>query len=193
MSADRRRDRGLSADERSLWDGVTRAITPLAPRRKRALPRVEAVSTAPEPAKPIKSRAKPASTPPAVRPSIPTGPPPLAPLGRRLKQSVARGRAAIDARIDLHGLTQSEAHHVLARFLRRAQADGAKIVLVVTGKGAAGAGNAAGERGVLRRQVPLWLSLPELRSLVVGFEPAGVGHGGEGALYVRIRRVRPPS
>jgi DNA-nicking Smr family endonuclease len=119
--------------------------------------------------------------------------PPLAPLGRRLKQRVARGREPIDARIDLHGMTQTEAHTALLRFLRRAQSDGVRIALVVTGKGTGkvsdGRGT-SGERGVLKRQVPLWLSLAEFRSLVVGFEDAHVGHGGQGALYVRLRRVR---
>jgi DNA-nicking Smr family endonuclease len=117
--------------------------------------------------------------------------PPLAPFERRLRQRVARGRAPIDARIDLHGLTQVEAHAALLRFLRRAQADGARIALIVTGKGAGGAehdGSVA--RGVLKRQVPLWLSLPEFRPLIVGFEDAHVSHGGQGALYVRLRRAR---
>ena len=70
----------------------------------------------------------------------------------------------------------------------RAHGDGATFVLVITGKGRPSA--AEGERGVLRRQVPLWLGLPDLRSLVVGFEEAHIGHGGEGALYVRLRRAR---
>jgi DNA-nicking Smr family endonuclease len=113
-------------------------------------------------------------------------PPPLAPLGRRLKQRVARGKQAIDARLDLHGLTQSEAHAVLLRFLRNAQARDARLVLVITGKGVRG----DGERGVLKRQVPHWLGLPEFRSLIVGFEDAHVAHGGEGALYLRVRRAR---
>jgi DNA-nicking Smr family endonuclease len=73
------------------------------------------------------------------------------------------------------------------RFVRRAQANGAKFALVITGKGAR-SGDA--ERGVLRRQVPLWLQLPDLRDAVVGFEEAHVAHGGEGALYVRLRRAR---
>ena len=112
-------------------------------------------------------------------------------MGRRLKQRVARGREPIDARLDLHGLTQKEAHAALLRFLKRAQADGAKIVLVVTGKGAGrGERDASVERGVLRRQVPMWLSLPEFRPLIVGFEDAHAGHGGQGALYVRLRRGR---
>ncbi len=105
-----------------------------------------------------------------------------------MRQRVARGKEAIDARLDLHGLTQSEAHAALLRFLRQASAREARLVLVITGKGVRGEG--AGERGVLKRQVPHWLALPEFRSLVIGFEDAGVKHGGAGALYVRLRRMR---
>jgi len=82
-------------------------------------------------------------------------------------------------------MTQMRAHHALSDFLRRAHHDGLTFVLVITGKGKPG-----GERGVLRQQVPQWLSLPEFRGFVVGFEEAHIGHGGEGALYVRIRRTR---
>jgi len=103
---------------------------------------------------------------------------------------VARGRDPIDARIDLHGKTQGEAHDALVRFMRRAQSNGARIVLVVTGKGSGTSRADERERGVLRRQVPLWLALPEFRSFIVGFEEAHVAHGGEGALYVRMRRIR---
>jgi DNA-nicking Smr family endonuclease len=94
----------------------------------------------------------------------------------------------IDARLDLHGMTQIRAHRALFGFLQRAHHDGLAFVLVITGKGKMGA--AESERGVLRRQVPQWLALPEFRSLVVGFEEAHIGHGGEGALYVRVRRSR---
>jgi DNA-nicking Smr family endonuclease len=126
--------------------------------------------------------------PPAAPPSR-TGPPPLAPLGRRLKQKIGRGSEPIDGRIDLHGMTQASAHSALAHFLRRAQHDGARVVLVITGKGKVGADPHA-ERGVLKRQVPLWLEGAEFRALVIGFEAAAIGHGGEGALYVRVRRGR---
>jgi DNA-nicking Smr family endonuclease len=116
------------------------------------------------------------------------------PIALRDKQRLARGRADIDARIDLHGMTQAQAHAALLRFLYRAQADGARFVLVITGKGAPAMAHKAGmvrsERGVLRRQVPLWLGLPEFRGCVLGFDDAHVGHGGEGALYVRLRRAR---
>jgi DNA-nicking Smr family endonuclease len=102
-----------------------------------------------------------------------------------------RGKKAVDSVIDLHGMRQDEAHFALIRFLHRAQASGYAVVLVVTGKG--GAPSAHGlfeERGVLRRMVPHWLRLPDLRSLVVGFEEASPQHGGSGALYVRLRRRR---
>jgi len=109
-------------------------------------------------------------------------------MARREKQELARGRAAIEARIDLHGMTQAQAHSALRRFLHRSQARGAKFVLVITGKGVPNAPH--GERGVLRQQVPLWLALPEFRICVLGFDVAHVGHGGEGALYVRLRKAR---
>ena len=128
-----------------------------------------------------------ASTKTLAAPKPPAAPP-LAPIGRRERSQLSRGRKDIDARLDLHGMTQSRAHHALSNFLQRAHREGLTFVLVITGKGRTTA--AQSERGVLRRQVPLWLSLPEFRSLVVGFEEAHIGHGGEGALYVRIRRSR---
>jgi DNA-nicking Smr family endonuclease len=112
----------------------------------------------------------------------------LVSLGRRERSRLSRGRDEIDARLDLHGMTQIRAHHALLGFLQRAHSGGMTFVLVITGKGKVG--SAEQERGVLRRQVPHWLSQPEFRALVVGFEEAHIGHGGEGALYVRVRRAR---
>jgi DNA-nicking Smr family endonuclease len=173
------RRRQLSEEEEALWNGFVRSITPL--RRSQKTPSREKADLPPT-AKKLQPRL-PASPPPPLVP--------LAPLERRLKQRVARGRAPIDARIDLHGFTQSEAYAALLRFLERAQADGRRIVLVVTGKGGGGRPHdRASERGVLRRQVPHWLELPEFRALVVGFDNAHVGHGGDGALYLRLRRRR---
>lgn len=180
------RRRQLSDDERVLWEGVARSVAPL--RGRRVAPAEPEPKTEPKPASVVLAPGvdKPAADKRIVIPR--TGPPLLAPLGRRQRQRVARGRDAIDARLDLHGLTLGEAHHALQRFLRRAQADGVKIALVVTGKGT-GKGTRP-ERGALRREVPLWLGLPEFRPYVVGFESAHIGHGGEGALYVRVRRPR---
>ncbi len=114
-------------------------------------------------------------------------PPALAQFDRRLRQRVARGHTAIDVRLDLHGMTQAQAHAALLHFLTQAQAQDAKLALVVTGKGM-GAAGAPPERGVLRRQVPFWLSLSEFRRFIVSFQEAHASHGGEGALYLRLRR-----
>jgi len=184
MSRDGNRRRVLSYEERVLWTTVTKAIEPLRVPARLAPDQDGAAAT--QIAKPARPAAGPKKASPPLAPEKPA-PPPLAPLGRRLKQRVARGKQAIDARLDLHGLTQSEAHAALLRFLRSASARDARLVLVITGKGARGEGER--ERGVLRRHVPQWLGLPEFRSFVVGFEDAHVAHGGEGALYVRLRRA----
>jgi DNA-nicking Smr family endonuclease len=178
--------RKVSDDERALWRVVTRAVVPL--RRKRAP--IEPVQTEIAAAQPAvrKSKSVPAARPAAAPRLIPQPPPaPAMRLERRLKQRLVRGSEGIDARIDLHGRTQSQAHSALLGFLQKRQADGAKIVLVITGKGR---GDLAGERGVLKRQVPLWLQLPEFRGYVLAVEDAHITHGGEGALYVRLRRPR---
>jgi DNA-nicking Smr family endonuclease len=177
MSAEGRRGkRGLRKDERALWKAVTQRIAPL-----RTLPADE--ESADAAAEPIAPAPSIAVAPKSAKSSKPKAPPALAPLGRRLKQRVARGREEIGGRLDLHGFTQAEAHGALLQFLQRAQAKGAKTVIVITGKGGRGGGE-----GVLKRQVPLWLSLPEFRALVIGFEDAHRIHGGEGALYVRLRK-----
>jgi DNA-nicking Smr family endonuclease len=179
------RRRALSEEERELWDLVARQVRPLRkPRvlKAQAHQRAEPPSSSP-PAKPAPT-ARPIVSVPAVRAAKPAMPP-LAPLGKRERAKLSRGRSEIEARLDLHGMTQMRAHRALAGFLQRAHHDGLTFVLVITGKGRSG-----GESGVLRRQVPEWLSLPEFRALVVGFEEAHIGHGGEGALYVRIRRAR---
>jgi len=179
------RKRHLSEEERALWEGVARQTKPLRkkPRVAKGAPSpVDEVHTA----KPITSP-RPVVSAPGPKPSKPVMPP-LAPLGRRERSRLSRGRNEIDARIDLHGMTQTRAHRALLGFLQRAHHEGHTFVLVITGKGKVGGSET--ERGVLRRQVPQWLSLPEFRTLVVGFEEAHVGHGGEGALYVRIRRAR---
>ena len=179
------RRRALSEEERELWDVVARQVKPLRKLRATkaaAAPRRE--SSAAPPAARSASSPRPIAAAPAPRAAKPAVPP-LAPLGKRERTRLSRGRSEIEARLDLHGMTQMRAHRALTGFLHRAHHDGLTFVLVITGKGRSG-----GESGVLRRQVPEWLSLPELRAFVVGFEEAAIGHGGEGALYVRIRRAR---
>ena len=175
------RRRKLTAEEDWLWSRITRSVAPL---RRQPVP----AAATPVPSPPGKTRSAPSLRPhPPSRDKAPPPAPRLEPLDRRVKQRLARGRDPIEARIDLHGRTQDEAYAALLHFLRKAQDDGARFALVITGKGAR-ARDEWSERGVLKRQVPLWLRLPEFRVYVVGFEPAHVGHGGEGALYVRIKK-----
>src|SRR5580704_796384 len=179
------RRRGWRVAERARWAVLGRSVTPL--RRSKTIAPLEEIVKSSVETKRATLPSRPREPAPQAKPVAKA--PALVALGRRLKQRVARGRDPIDARIDLHGHTQKQAHTALLRFLQRAQADGARTALVVTGKGTARGGRGTGsERGVLKRQVPMWLSLPEFRSFVVGFEDAHVGHGGEGALYVRLRR-----
>jgi DNA-nicking Smr family endonuclease len=189
LPAPSRRKRALSEEEHALWESVAKQIKPL--RKKPRAAKAPAVLanaetdtgkhvTSPKPLSPVQMARAP-------KPEMPSAAPPLAPLGRRERSQLSRGRKQIDARLDLHGMTQTRAHRALFGFLQRARGEGLTFVLVITGKGKMGVES---ERGVLRRQVPQWLGLPEFRSLVVGFEEAHIGHGGEGALYVRIRRSR---
>jgi DNA-nicking Smr family endonuclease len=179
----KRRDRALSEEEIAVWAHVARSVKPFSGRM------------IPEPA-PIVSPPE-AEAPQAVAPSLP--PPsvvrkpalaPLVPLERRTLQALRRGRQGPEAVIDLHGLRQDEAHDRLRAFLHREHREGARLVLVITGKGAAGTMFGGEERGVLKRVVPHWLRLPDLRPIVMGFEDAALNHGGTGALYVRLRRAK---
>jgi DNA-nicking Smr family endonuclease len=187
----RRSERLPSEAELALWAEVAKHVRPFPGRKLPAMIAGDSGNGAPAPsAAPV---ARPAPEKPAALPALP----PLAPLERKLRTRLRRGQQPIEGVIDLHGMRQDEAHGALIRFLERASARGARMVLVVTGKGggATGGNHAARglddlfqERGVLRRNVPHWLRMPELRPLVMGFEEAEAGHGGVGALYVRLRR-----
>ncbi|MBB1249484.1 Smr/MutS family protein [Rhizobium sp. G21] len=107
------------------------------------------------------------------------------PLEKPVKRKLAKGRLELEARIDLHGLFQSEAHAILHSFLVRAHERGLRHVLVITGKG-----GSIGSDGALKRAVPLWFSKPDFRPLISSYEPAAANHGGDGALYVRLSRSR---
>jgi DNA-nicking Smr family endonuclease len=181
----RRARRRLTEEEERLWAVVARSIKPL--RAVKRTPPIVAPKPSPQAARPVRKVA--ADHPPAAAAVYHPPPASAIAIARREKQQLARGKTEIGGRIDLHGMTQAQAHDALLHFLRRTQAEGAKFVLVITGKGSAGA-VARGERGVLRRQVPLWLGLPEFRVCVLGFDAAHVGHGGDGALYVRLRKAR---
>jgi DNA-nicking Smr family endonuclease len=196
-----RRGQHLSDDERALWELAARDLKPIKVKKGRVLG-VE-VAPAEGPRTDAKPPAKPLAKPPAqplpraAAPVAKPSAPPLSGLDRKKTRKLGSGRVEIDARIDLHGMRQAEAHAVLTRFLLRAHASGRRWVLVITGKGGPrGEDEARGwgepERGVLKRNVPRWLGEPELRAIVVGYTTAAVRHGGEGALYVQLRRKDRP-
>ena len=193
----------LSEEDQALWERTAQTLRPLQRRGSHLGPAADARSEhrrAETPAQPATKVMRPragVSAGPEPRPATKSSVP--APGGsdpkavRRLKQ----GRIAIERRIDLHGMRQSEAHAALKRFLTGCHARGERWVLVITGKGAPSRGGwddvapdflGADERGVLKRNVPRWLAEPELSAIVVGFAAAAAQHGGEGALYVQLRR-----
>jgi DNA-nicking Smr family endonuclease len=114
---------------------------------------------------------------------------PISGLDRRQALRLRRGQLAIEARLDLHGMTQAEAHRELAGFVARSHAGGKRVLLVVTGKGTR-QGADGSPSGVLRRTVPRWLAEPALRPLVLATAAAVRRDGGDGALYLLLRRQR---
>ncbi len=168
----------LTDDDRVLWSLVARTATPLKGRAA-----VEVPLTPVTPASVgAGSSAVPPSAPPAAKPKQQHV---ASALDDPTRDKLAKGRLPIEGRVDLHGLTQDEAHSLLYSFLARAHAGGVRYVLVITGKGSSSGGD-----GVLRRSVPAWLSTPLFRPLVSSHDHAARHHGGSGALYVRLRRAR---
>ena len=171
------RSKNLSEEDRVLWSLVARTATPLEGRAPPILP--EAVETPPQ------------TTPgaPSAGPYLPAARPKTHSVSHALDRptldKLAKGRMPIEGRVDLHGMTQDEAYSLLYSFLYRAHAGGLRYVMVITGKGSSSGGD-----GVLRRSVPAWLSTPAFRPLVSSHDHAARHHGGAGALYVRLRRVR---
>lgn len=181
----------LSVEDRILWQTVAKTVRPLAGKRHGVeITEIEEFTDLLGVPKnpPAEKQMKLPSFLPAASP-VPTAlRGPATTIEKTAKARLAKGRLAIEGKVDLHGMTQSEAHALLLSFLRRAHADGRRHVLVVTGKG-----SSFGSDGVLRRAVPGWLATPPFRLLVGAHEPAAIRHGGSGALYVRLRRQREPS
>jgi DNA-nicking Smr family endonuclease len=192
--------RTVQPDEAELWSRVAGSVDkvkakPRVPSHSDEVPTAPAASTKAPPESSHKPRLPRAPAIP-LPPSRPSPLKPLAEYDRRAARQVASGKAQIDARLDLHGMRQRDARIELHAFLRTAQARGHRTVLVITGKGDPGAepdhlARAFGkpQRGVLRHSVPQWLEEPEMRSVVLSYISAGVRHGGEGALYVQLRKL----
>ena len=182
--------REVTREELRLWRAVLRDTTPL-PGHGMPTAAEPAVAS---PQTPAAGEAEPSSSSSSLRhppsPKINTTLPRLDPghspgLDRRNAERLRKGRMTIEATLDLHGLTQETAHLALIRFLRNAAEAERRCLLVVTGKGT---GHESG--GVLRTQVPRWLNEPEIRQGVLGFCHAQPKDGGDGALYVLLRRRR---
>lgn len=175
--------RALRPEERQIWRKVTETVTPIRPvpeADKAELGQFLGEKTSTGTGR-SRSEIKPAPAP--VRPPAP-------PQDRSAERRLRRGRVEIDARVDLHGMTQDAARTTLGHFLHGARSRGFRCVLVITGKGKTAARERqAGEAppGILKRRFPDWLAEPELRHLVSGYSSAHRRHGGEGAFYVMIR------
>ncbi len=180
--------KGLTDEERKLWSQVVREARPIK-KGARTTPAERSAGSPKGDEKPsvpatprraasglTKQREKPAVPPkPELRHGSAAG------MDRRQADRFKRGKMAIEGRLDLHGMTRQGAHGALRRFLLGAAAADKRCVLVITGKG----------RGVLREEVPRWLNEPGLRDTVLSFAYARPADGGEGALYVLLKRRRP--
>ncbi len=178
--------RRLTPEDHDLWERVASTVKP---RRSHRIP----ARDAPAPPTPHKPRDKPVragivlksagSREPASRPINAPAPFAAPALDGKRAAHFRKGKLAVEARIDLHGLTLDLAHRELVGFLDQARDRGQRVVLVITGKGGP-------EGGALKRLVPLWLATPPLASAIAAAAQAQPQHGGSGALYVYLRRRR---
>ncbi|OHC75594.1 MAG: hypothetical protein A3G18_00065 [Rhodospirillales bacterium RIFCSPLOWO2_12_FULL_58_28] len=165
-------------EDDDLWQRVTAGVKPLCGRKKAVTADVAAIK-----------RTKPPCVSPAIiklppNPPAPGGDAPPAAdwrTARRLK----KGKTSIEARVDLHGMTQHQAHGALADFIAKSYDSGRRCVLVITGKGRGGL-----SAGVLRSGVPRWLNQSPNREKIISLTQAASRDGGDGALYVLLKKKR---
>jgi DNA-nicking Smr family endonuclease len=175
------RRRGLSPEDRRIWEQVAASATPLRPAPPRAPDPV-----VPEPPQAIRRVDPPRIAVRAPGPGLERG---HASMDRRRFERMRRGRLEPEARLDLHGLTSERAHAALTAFVLAAYARDLRLVLVITGKGRAD-DDAPRRHGILRHSLPHWLAAPPLVGLILEVAPAHHTHGGTGAFYVYLRRRR---
>lgn len=194
----RKSRRGLSSDDKEVWKQVAKTIAPM-----RSVDfSTELESTAPKINRPVRIQEQPFEITPRREPNISVS---LAPtpgdilkkappqMDRKNFDRLRKGKMVPDRRVDLHGMTADVAHAVLTQFILGAHGSGARLVLVITGKGRTHrdeGGVMPTRRGIIRHSVPDWLRQLPLRDKVVQVIPAHRKHGGDGAYYVYLRRKR---
>jgi DNA-nicking Smr family endonuclease len=186
-------NRKIPPEDLELWRHVAKSVRPIRRHKpKKPVAKAKPEAAAKPPAPPGKQKRAKAGPPPAPPAPVPAPSKPHAlthglshGIDRRQAERFRKGKLEIEGKIDLHGRTQQAAHDDLIHFLRRARDHGKRCVLVVTGKGMT-----SSKTGILRQAVPRWLNEPAFRSLVLAFDYAEPQHGGEGALYVLLKRVR---
>jgi len=183
------------ADDAALWGHVAASVEPLEPRYKNVPAAGRGTEKAPPRPTPPNGRTDTAVPPSFVDPKAVVKSRPVLPelahgitpgIDKSTATRLKKGRQPIEARLDLHGMTQAEAHPALDRFIENSYRAGRRGVLVITGKGT----KPDGTVGVLRQAVPRWLNLPANRACILAFSHATAKDGGEGALYVLLKRRR---
>ncbi len=164
-------------NDAELWNQVKSTATPL--RKKTEASNNWASSS--EPKIKIPENRSQSTVIPSLNQAVAKVPDAPNPLDNKTVRKIAKGKLDIDARLDLHGRTQAEAHNQLLAFLQAASERNHRVVLVITGKGRL-------TGGVLRSAVPLWFEETRFRKLVSGYRESHTSHGGSGALYVKLRR-----
>lgn len=160
-----------------LWKAYVRDVAPM--RGRGVLPGDDPAKTTP------KTKARDNVSIPAPK-SLSPKPAREAPqLDARTGQRLRRGQVPIEGTLDLHGMTQQEAHLKLNDFIAKAYARKKRCVLVITGKGKSGEG-----AGVLKQKFPQWMGMTPLREIILKIQPAIQSHGGAGAWYVYLKRQR---
>lgn len=186
--------RGLRPEDEDIWRRVVQSVTPMHQRPQRPLLDSDDTPQADKP-KPAPSRFEPFRIGEKASPNhaaLPERAPGAIAMDARHFKRLSRGKLQPEARIDLHGMTLAEAHPALTGFVLSAHAAGLRLVLVITGKGKSSDDHGPIPRraGVLKHQVPHWLSMAPLAPLVLQTAEAHLKHGGGGAIYVYLRRAR---
>jgi DNA-nicking Smr family endonuclease len=174
--------KSLTDEDRVLWNLVASSTVPLKGKVRQAEAKTGAADETSEAEETAIAKA-PAAVVAARQPEPAKKQHVAHSIDAPMRDKIAKGRVAIGGRVDLHGMTQNEAHNLLLAFLRTAHDRDLRYVLVITGKG-----SSSGGAGVLRRSVPNWLTTAPFRTMVSGYDEAARHHGGAGALYVRLRR-----